>query len=123
MKTDVNHNLNQLLLDLESAITQAIRNPLTLSQGPLRHLESTCATLETKIINGSCRQMSREELAESARLVWRVRARSGRLRLLIDSAAKFYSSCFSTSQPEGLGYGVHGEWSVEERSSHLALDC
>jgi hypothetical protein len=122
MKDALNERLSQLLVDLDVAIAQAVENPLLLVEGPLQDIESTCAALaaleKTKPAGGS-----QEEFVEREKLLWQVRARSGRLQLLMDSAAQFYSSCFSCCRTEGLAYGVQGEWSAVGNASHLVLDC
>ena len=51
------------------------------------------------------------EIVTREDLLWQIRARAGRLQMLMDSASQFYSNCFSSSELDGLAYGVHGEWS------------
>lgn len=122
MKNSLNEKLSQLLVELDRAIAQAVENPLRLVEGPLQGIESTCTALAV-LDESTSEGVSKQELAERENLVWQVRARSGRLQLLLDSAAHFYSSCFSLDAPEDLAYGVHGEWSAGGNLSHLALEC
>jgi hypothetical protein len=122
MKNRLNEKLSQLLLELDRAIAQAVQNPLLIADGPLQSIESTCAALV--ILDEAPPHGDLEpDFEERRKLIWQVRARSGRLQLLLDAAAQFYASCFSLDQPEDLAYGVHGEWSARGNSSHLALDC
>jgi hypothetical protein len=130
MNTEMNVNLGQLIADLDSAIVQAVENPLLFVNSDLLHdLCLTCNRLmDPNDDNPVRRQNSSVDVAASAKnkretLLWQIRARAGRLQMLLDTAARFYSNCFSIDEAEGLAYGVHGEWSATATPSHLAVDC
>jgi hypothetical protein len=136
--------LQQLIVEMDSAIVQAIENPLLFLDGPfLSAIESRCESLAAIEDRGAMMISSsaahslvagpglRKDTAAGhvssetglIGLVWEVRARAGRLQRLLDSASQFYSTCFSPSGSECLDYGVHGEWGQSANPSHLAIDC
>jgi hypothetical protein len=129
MIKEINLKLAQLIIDLDEAIAQAVGNPLQFAETPLTRVESACTQLtsfdeqniwEARHSSGGDWTANR---AEAERLVWQVRTRAGRLQLLLDSATRFYTRCFSLAEPEGLAYGMQGEWSAPAGPSYLRMDC
>lgn len=126
MTDKIKEKLSSLIKDLDSAIYRIVENPLLFEDITLKRIEATCSdlmALHDRTPTGSESITPHGEPARCEELLWEVRTRSGRLRMLMDSAARFYSSCFSLSEPEDLAYGVHGEWSTVPHASHVVVDC
>lgn len=129
MRNQTNDELRRLICDLESAISLAVENPILFGDSPtVQALAASCrALVDLRDVAAASGQNASakpsEPDLERAALVWQVRQRAGRLQLLMDSAARFYTTCFSSSQPDELAYGVHGEWNVMRSAGHLIVDC
>jgi hypothetical protein len=126
MRSEIDEKLDQLIVHLDGAIMQAVDNPVLFADSPLLYtLGSACASvMELNEQNPvSSQNITADGLAKRETILWDIRARAGRLQMLLDSASQFYSNCFSLSAPEGLAYSVHGEWSAMVNPSHLAVDC
>lgn len=125
--TDSTEELAELIFELDEAIQLAIASPLSFVENPLLDaLRASCHSLTKAQEDGRMTGMAagtEKEKETRAALLWEVRARAGRLQMLLDSAGKFYASCFSNAQPEDMGYGVHGEMSTATGTTHLSVDC
>jgi hypothetical protein len=112
----IERGLVGLLAELDQAIVQAVENPLLFVDHPLLAvIDRRCSALLGSGLKTTAPQLQL--------LAWQVRARAGRLQLLLNSAAHFYTTCFSVSQCEGLAYGMQGEWGAVENPNHLTVDC
>ena len=129
MKSNVQTKLSAMVVELDLAIARAIEDPSLFADQPLANLAANClelASLEHPDLlrsQGLSAPAWATESAQREALLWQIRSRAGRLQMLLESARHFYSNCFSLSQPEGLAYGVHGEWGTYAPLSHLIVDC
>jgi hypothetical protein len=124
VQTTIDTELSQLLADLDEAVGRAVENPLLFVNSPLLHqVGAACSRLMGGDSASEFHSAGAAEIVSREALLWQIRARAGRLQMLMDSASQFYSNCFSSSEPEGLAYGVHGEWSAPAGSTHLMVEC
>ncbi len=111
--------LATLAEELALVIDCAIADPLQLTACSFSRVESACQKLIC------CSQISlpttQNDLYEANRLVWTVRQRSGRLKMLLESAFRFYTACLFSSPLPFLAYGVQGEWAAESCDSVFSV--
>jgi len=123
--------LSRILEELDSSIQAAITNPASAGMAALERAEALCRPLALasttdfisakgrgKIIPGQVNPDS----PRSVELLWEIRARLGKLKLLLDAAAGFYRG-LASSPSAGMDYDVQGEWSERAGGSLLQLDC
>lgn len=101
--------VNQLVSlneELEMAIEWAALRPFAAAGNRWARIEAICLSI-MRDESQSCLNAAAESPVSA--LVWDIRHRSGRLKLLIDSAARLAGNCLPGSGTQDLGYGSDGE--------------
>jgi len=114
--------LTRILQALDYSIEAAIANPASAGVASLARAEALCRPLG---LNGASYLSPGDGNSPSPRsveLLWEIRTRLGRLRMLLDAAAEFYRG-LAASPGAGMDYDVQGEWRERAGGSLLQLDC
>lgn len=123
--------LTRILETLDSSIQAAIANPASAGFESLERAEALCRHLalqggrDFEKENGRAKEIPgplNPRSPGSVELIWEIRARLGRLKMLLDTAAEFYRG-LASSATAGLDYDVQGEWRERSSGSLLQLDC
>ncbi len=114
--------LTRILQALDSSIEAAIANPASASVASLEQAEALCRPLALTAASGVIPGEVNLPSPRSVELLWEIRNRLGRLRMLLDAAAQFYRG-LASSPSAGMDYNVQGEWRERAGGSLLQLDC
>jgi hypothetical protein len=122
--------LTRILEALDSSIQAAVANPASAGVESLRRAEGLCRRLALNKAPASGNENGLAQViptnpqspGRSVELLWEIRARLGRLKMLLDAAAEFYRG-LASSPSAGMDYDVQGEWMERAGGSLLHLDC
>jgi hypothetical protein len=122
--------LTRILEALDSSIQTAVANPASAGVESLQRAEALCRHLALNDAqdfgneNGlhTVITVNSQSSGKTVELLWEIRARLGRLKMLLDAAAVFYRG-LASSPSAGVDYDVQGEWMERPGGSLLQLDC
>ncbi len=114
--------LTRILEALDSSIEAAIANPASAGVASLEQAEALCRPLALKGASDGIPGQMNPQSPRSVELLWEIRTRLGRLRMLLDAAAQFYRG-LASSPSAGMDYDMQGEWRDRAGAGLLQLDC
>jgi hypothetical protein len=112
----------RILEALDSSIQAAVANPTSAGLESLQRAEALCRHLAPDGALSVRSSQPYPQSPSSVELLWQVRSRLGRLKMLLDAAAGFYRG-LASSPSVGMDYDVQGEWMERGGGSLLQLDC
>ncbi len=118
MEQRLNTRLVEMIKALDGAIQLEVEAPDSGGRTALDRVEALCRQLSeekglvSELLNAS----------ETSDLLWQVRSRAGRLKMLIDCAAYFYAGLLSP-QISGMDYNARGEWKGQAPNRLIRIRC
>ncbi len=126
MEQQLNSHLLEIIDALDSAIQSAVDAPDSAGGASLGWVESLCRQLDkaqrARTFAASRNGNDGLNARETIDLLWQVRTRAGRLKMLIDSAAYFYAG-LSSPQASGMDYNARGEWKGHAANRLIRIRC
>lgn len=115
MEQQLNSRLAEMIAALDGSIQSAVEVPESAGGASLDGVRALCREV-------SQLEFNTVSTRETSDLLWQVRARVGRLKLLIDSAAYFYAG-LQSPQSSGMDYNARGEWKGHAANRLIRIRC